>query len=376
MPAHLKLGLPAYRQVARAWTLPADRSSLTQTYVVGALRSAAAAVQSRLAARRRSKVSTQGAVFVLGFWRSGTSLLHELLSTDERFTYPTTYACLNSHHFVLTQERALRGSTQTVQRPQDNMVMGWRTPQEDEFALLSRGARSPYEALLAPHALARALRLSDLDTLTEDEAAHWRKSFMEFIRNVALAGGGKSVILKSPAHSYRIATLRRLLPDARFVLVVRNPYEVFELTIRTFAILMNKYGLGPALSESELRTIILAERVSFEAKLQEGLKLLGQHQITHVRFEELIRDPIGVIEKLYTALDLPDFKETRPRLAREVARRSGYSQRATLPNKLWTRLINERWADVFTRYGYPRLPVQPAADDAANTGAAALPLAS
>ena len=32
-------------------------------------------------------------LFILGHWRSGTTLLHELLVLDKRHTYPTTYEC-------------------------------------------------------------------------------------------------------------------------------------------------------------------------------------------------------------------------------------------------------------------------------------------
>src|SRR5438874_13813875 len=41
-------------------------------------------------------------IFVLGFWRSGTTFLHELLCCDSRLGFPTTYACLNPSHFLLS----------------------------------------------------------------------------------------------------------------------------------------------------------------------------------------------------------------------------------------------------------------------------------
>ncbi len=32
-------------------------------------------------------------IFVLGHWRSGTTLMHELLVLDDQFASPSTYAC-------------------------------------------------------------------------------------------------------------------------------------------------------------------------------------------------------------------------------------------------------------------------------------------
>src|SRR5207248_10716918 len=42
-------------------------------------------------------------VFVVGHWRTGTTLLHELLVLDPRHTSPTTLRCFAPGHFLLTE---------------------------------------------------------------------------------------------------------------------------------------------------------------------------------------------------------------------------------------------------------------------------------
>ena len=44
----------------------------------------------------------QDPIFVIGHWRSGTTLLHELLVRDPRHTYPDTYACFAPNHFLIS----------------------------------------------------------------------------------------------------------------------------------------------------------------------------------------------------------------------------------------------------------------------------------
>ena len=161
-------------------------------------------------------------------------------------------------------------------------------------------------------------------------------------------------MLKSPTHSYRVATLRELLPDARFVLIVRNPYEVFESMVRTYRALTDKYGLGPSLSDDEVRYVLLAERRRFEAKLLSGVTGLPQHRFVTVAYEQLIRNPLSVIEKLYEQLELSGFDQMRPKLAAEIAKRSYYVQAAIRPSEVWEGRITEQWADIFERYGYSR----------------------
>ena len=49
-------------------------------------------------------------VFILGHWRSGTTLLHETLSSDPQFTTTSLYHVLAFHHFLLT-EKVVTGLT-------------------------------------------------------------------------------------------------------------------------------------------------------------------------------------------------------------------------------------------------------------------------
>ena len=354
MPAYFNLTARAWRQLRSSWDIPRTASLDAQTYLFGGMRSLSAAFQASIAGRRRALTPKEGAIVILGFWRSGTTLLHDLLCTDDQFGFPTTYACLNPHHFVLTQSRAMARAGGQLQRPQDKMIVGPQTPQEDEFALLCLGARSPYEGLLAPRKFTEAFALADPNDLSPEDRRRWRRVFDEFYCGVSLVSGGKPLVLKSPTHSYRVATLRELLPDARVVLIVRNPYEVFESMVRTYRALTDKYGLGPNLSDDEVRYALLSERRRFEAKLLSGVADLPEHRFVTLTYEQLVGNPLAAIERLYRQLELSGFEKMRPRLAAEIAKRSDYVQAAIRPSEKWKARITEQWADIFDRYGYRR----------------------
>lgn len=53
--------------------------------------------------RRAAKTTVKPSLFIIGHWRTGTTLLHELLTLDDRFSFPSTYACMQPHHFALTE---------------------------------------------------------------------------------------------------------------------------------------------------------------------------------------------------------------------------------------------------------------------------------
>src|SRR6185436_1784397 len=80
-------------------------------------------------------------LFVLGHWRTGTTLLHELLALDERFAYPTLYECFFPLHFLLTETGAMRRFNRRppFRRAQDNMLISLASPGEDEVGLSALG---------------------------------------------------------------------------------------------------------------------------------------------------------------------------------------------------------------------------------------------
>ena len=349
---YLNLSAPAWMRLRRSWNIPATPSLLRQIYLLGPVRSALASLQSLMIGGSPRAISKAEAVFILGFWRSGTSFLHELLCLDDRFAYPSTYACFHPHHFVFTEKRVSASQPGEVRRPQDHMTTGWQTPQEDEFALLGLGARSPYEGLIAAAEFGNSIRLSDPSDLPEKEARRWEKIFLQFFRAVWASNGRKPVVLKSPSHSYRVRTLRRLLPNARFILMVRDPYEQFESMMKTYRAFSLRYGLTPGLPNRELREVILAERMRCEEKLQTGLSGLGDDRLLVVKYEDLVADPFATVERIYRQFGWEGFETIRPRLSRKCAQAGGRRAMAAQPPPVWRERLKEAWSILFERYGY------------------------
>jgi hypothetical protein len=326
---------------------------LWQTLVPGSLFSVMTRLQKSVSGEQLAAANYTGAVVVLGYWRSGTTLLHEFLSLDDRYCFPTTHACMNPHHFVLTEAGALaRGGTGS-QRPMDDMQVLPGSPQEDEFAMLSLGARSPYEALLVPARLAEALRLADPANLTAAERQKWRSVFLDFLAGVSVRGGRRPIVLKSPTHGFRVAVLRELLPDARFVLIVRDPATNFESVVRMWRKMFETYAFGPVPSADEIREAVLEDRPRFEATLAAGTAGLADNRFATIKYESLVADPAGVSAQIYERLELGDFAHVREAILAETARRREYRARADQPSDAWRQRINSEWAGIFAKYGYP-----------------------
>ena len=349
---HFNMTARAWQQLRVNWRIPPTPALLAQRFVAGPLFSTLNWLQAAVTARQRRETSLAGCIVILGYWRSGTTLLHHYLSLDKRFGFASTYACMNPQHFVLTQAAALSRPPTLAHRPMDDLEISAASPQEDEFALLALGARSPYEALLAPSFLGPALRLADPSDLDEISCRHWCETFEYFLRGVSVAEGQRPLILKSPPHGYRVALLRRILPEARFVLIVRSPMHVYESAVRMWRALFEMYSLVAIPPEEQTRLAVLEDRPSFEAKLTSGLVGLPEDRLALIRYESLTRNPLETLEALYDRLKLGGFETVRESVAASVRQRGDYSARNALPPQIWRERLQTQWRSIFERYGY------------------------
>jgi omega-hydroxy-beta-dihydromenaquinone-9 sulfotransferase len=300
-----------------------------------------------------SRPLAQAPVFILGHWRTGTTLLHELLGCDPRHAFPTTYHCFAPHDFLITGSwlPELLGRLMPAHRPMDPMAVGWDRPQEDEFALLLLGQPSPYRRLAFPNQPSAGVESFDLESLPARQIHLWKTCYLRFLQTVSCAKNGRRLILKSPPHMCRIPTLVGMFPDARFVHIIRDPYDVYPSTLHLWRSLWSVQALQQP-TWIGLKEYILETFTHMYKRLEAGKRLIPSARYCEVRYEELVRDPLGQVEAIYRAVDLGDFLPARPFVARYVAGLKGYQTNRYLLTPAEQQLISRCWGEVIRRYGY------------------------
>ena len=299
----------------------------------------------------RTKIA-DSPIFIIGHWRTGTTHLHELLALDPRFTYPTTYECFSPHHFLVSKwfVAPFFKYVLPATRMQDNMAIGLDHPQEEEFALCMLGVVTPYMNCAFPHQKAEYLRFYDLDRIDRREAQRWEDAFVRFLKKVTLLRP-KTLILKSPPHTFRVATLLRLFPRARFVYLVRNPYEVFLSTVHLWKSLSKALSLQ-SVDFTGLEEYVLEVFNLMHQKFEDTRGLIPQSQLCTIRYEDLVVDPIRQLRILYENLGLDGFDAVVPALQKYLAGVADYQKNTyTLSPEIHAR-ITQRWGAFIAQYGY------------------------
>ena len=319
------LSFSAWRRIRRKYAdAPIPRFVDLRFITAGLMLSGLQRLQNSLFRDALNEVEIRRPIFILGHWRSGTTLLHELMALDGQLLSPTTFQCFNPQRFLLSGNPRHA----EAERPTGDVVVTASSPQKEEFAFLCAGAVSPYEAFLFPEALRDVDKLCDPDVFDPADAKLWEVVVMGFLRAVLHAGGkDKRLLLKSPSNSMRVPRLRQLFPDAVFINLTREPQAVCASTVRMWETMWNRYAIGHPLNRPAIEEQVSSIHERLQTKLQKSARDMPTNRFATITYEELVADPANTIAKLYKMLELGDCAKLSPRYAEYIARAEARRER-------------------------------------------------
>ncbi|MEO0772081.1 MAG: sulfotransferase [Pseudomonadota bacterium] len=316
-------------------------------------------VSDAVYARRLAQVEiTPDPVFVLGYWRSGTTWLHQLLATDPRFAAPNGLQVFMPETFLVGRWfiKPLLSLWMPPKRPMDGVEIGHDTSEEDEVALAISGAPSLLRRAVfwGRDVPGSRLLLSDLPA---GERTLWATKWDAFLRKVQMVNPGKRILLKSPGHTVRIPDILARFPNAKFIHIARNPYDILRSAEHTIEAMAATQGLSSRRHDpGAVRRERYDDFQQFHEAFHRDLDRVQTGSISFLRYEDLRRDPVGELARVYEELNLGGFDRVEPALRARVAAIKDYAPRA---RDLDPALEAEIWTEArvyFGRYGYARQP--------------------
>jgi hypothetical protein len=307
--------------------------------------------------RRIRKVKiTKPPVFIIGFWRSGTTLLHNLLCLAPGSAYITTYQTvfpnlLLSHSWWF---KPIIGKFWPTHRPFDDVKMGMDLPQEEEIALANLQEISFYNFLYFPKDFERFYEKElFMKNLGEDKIATWKAEYDKMIRKAMLNTKGDRFISKSPSNMARIEKIMQLFPDAKFIFIYRDPYKTVESFYRFFQEVL------PAVQVHQTHGDLSRERVAriYTDMIRQYFAdkdKVPAANLVEVRFEDFRKDIPGSLEKIFNQFNIGGFEELKLKIDTYMDNQHEINQARYAVTDETIRLVNEYAGDIVEQLNYPK----------------------
>jgi hypothetical protein len=305
--------------------------------------------------KKLEEVKIKNPVFILGHPRSGTTFLHYIMSRDPSFGYCTTVQAMIPHLFLTWSGffSGLLAKALPEKRPMDDMKMGSALPKEEEFALAGYGVESIVTGYYFPKNFSRNFRRNVLFQNNSSGEKRWKKNFDHFLRKLSLNNNGKTLLLKSPANTARVKAILSLYPDAKFIHIYRNPFDVYQSHLHLFKKLLPMLSFQQV-SDEELEETVFETYIDIHEKYFAEKTLIPSGNLIEVKYENFIADPLKQLANIYRAINLENFEVAKAHFEEELKSYSDYSKnKFTLSSELAEK-ISERFDFAFREFGYSK----------------------
>ncbi len=256
---------------------------------------------------------TKDPVFILGFYRSGTSYLHQLMIQDDRFGYHSNFQMVLPE-IMLSTEKILCPvfeficRTFNIKDSVHRVPLSFRFPGEEDVAMTTsmspRGAQWGY---FFPEKMNDHFKKNVLfENIPASETEIWKQEFFFLLKKISLAGRGKQLVLKSPPNTARIKLLLSLFPKAKFVFIHRDPYEVYVSNQRFWKVTQDTFALGRTKSV-DVNSIILDTYAGMMKHYLLEKELIPEGHLVEIPYQDLIQDPLETMRKIYRTIHPGDF---------------------------------------------------------------------
>ncbi len=295
-------------------------------------------------------------VFIIGHWRGGTTFLHYILAKDKRFGFLTYYHAFVPN-LIFVGGILLKKYLATLaprKRPQDNINIALDLPTEEENPLSTFSSYSASHSFFFPQNESYYRKFAIFEGTSEKEKRNWQKAYKWMLKRISAHQNGKQLLIKNPHNTGRVKELLELYPNAKFIHIYRNPYEIYPSTYLMYDHVIKTQFLQNY-SKEDIEQKIIYYYSSMMNRYFNERHLIPKGQLSEIKFEDFENDPKSAIKSIYKELELDLGDEAFSKMEELIDQEKDYVKNThNVPVHIMQK-INKEWAFSFNQLNYQLL---------------------
>jgi omega-hydroxy-beta-dihydromenaquinone-9 sulfotransferase len=297
-------------------------------------------------------------VFILGHYRSGTTLLQKLMVSDKQFGYITNYDALFANTNLLFGRRMQSVFQRLINifRIKNpffhNSILQLSEPtEEDDYLMNKASAYTAYWGLVFPKKWRKWLNGSTQFSCKKYSDG-WKIEYLRTLKYITFKSKGKQLVLKNPPNTERIYLLLEMFPQAKFIFIYRNPYHLYYSINNMWKRAILAYYSVQKISDEDLEELVFGHFEYLNDRYEEEKKLIPEGSLIEISYEELKDDPFNTMKKIYSKLNLPDFESATPDLLLHLEKEKDYRNFSYQFSDKTLKRIEEKWGKYIRQWNY------------------------
>jgi omega-hydroxy-beta-dihydromenaquinone-9 sulfotransferase len=252
---------------------------------------------------------TKDPVFIIGHWRCGTTLLHNILSRDHQFGYFSTFQAYIPTVYLSSEKlfKPLVVSSLPKKRPMDNGDLDADLPQEDQYAIAAFSPYSYYNGWCFPQNMQHYYDYICMTNATPQTIEDWKQTYLYLLKKMTLYHNGRQLLLKNQDNTAKIPILLELFPDAKFIYINRNPYDLYMSMMKFMSKVIPRYCIQTPPPIETLEGNMIALYTQMTKKYLHDKSLIPTGNLAEVKYETLYKQPLRTIHSLYNKLNIDGY---------------------------------------------------------------------
>ena len=293
-------------------------------------------------------------IFIIGHWRSGTTYLHNVLSLDENLGFFTTFHAYLPGVFLGGEKLFKKIVSDSVpdKRPMDDVPMHADFPQEDQYAVGAFSPYSYYHGWCFPKNMEFYNKYVLMEDVSDYTVEKWKKVYMYLLKKATLANNGKRLVLKNQDNTSKIRYLLEMFPDAKFIMIHRNPYDMYHSMMKFMRIVIPLYCVQNPPKIKIVEKSMMNLYANMFKRYFKDRSLIPEGNLIEIRYEDFVSKPMNALKNIYKDLGLGDFKESEEKFASFLKAQESIKTKKYEANDGIKEKIDQKWGFAIKEFGY------------------------